>query len=217
MSYYIIIRRYEIKISLTFFTYKPRLEFHRVVDSSVENAVPITIRGTFQLIQCDTTSYYNSRNPAHAKVAFYFTNTETSALKVTISKLLLKYFQWSTNRKARHSSSYFYRIYHTYSMVSIQTSLWLWDFFWDPKSLDFRDKIRNIPGFVRRKSQKSREEVVIKMQKMMTSLKTSKNFRIQRDFYPRLFEKKSHGIFSHGIGIFFVWWEIPQKATSGHL
>ena len=59
------------------------VKFARVIESNEDGSSSLFSRATFQVHQCDTTNFYNGRNPAYNKVAFYLTNTDTSLIKVS--------------------------------------------------------------------------------------------------------------------------------------
>lgn len=63
-------------------SWRVAIKFTRVIESSEDGTSSLFSKATFEIHQCDTTNYYNGRNPAYNKVVFYMTNTDSSLLKV---------------------------------------------------------------------------------------------------------------------------------------
>ena len=63
-------------------TWRLSLTITRVLESNSEGSPSLLSKATFCIHQCDTTNFYNGRNPNYNKVVFYLTNTDTSMLKV---------------------------------------------------------------------------------------------------------------------------------------
>lgn len=63
-------------------SWRVSIKFTRVIEAADYGSSSLFSKVTFQVHQCDTSNYYNGRNPAYNKVAFYLTNTESSLLKL---------------------------------------------------------------------------------------------------------------------------------------